>query len=56
MAEGLRLLEEQETGHQTSLAEVRSLIESGLDQARRGELLDGEEVFQALEKRIGSSE
>lgn len=56
VAEGLRLLEEQETGHQTSLTEVRTLIESGLDQARRGELLDGEEVFQALEKRIGSSE
>lgn len=56
VAEGLRLLEEHETGHHTSLVEVRSLIESGLDQARRGELLDGEEALQALEKRIGSPE
>jgi len=40
-------------GHQNSLAEVRSLIQSGLDQALRSELLDGEEVLNALEKRIG---
>jgi antitoxin ParD1/3/4 len=56
VAEGLRALEEQETGHHASLDGVRTLIASGLEQARRGELLDGEEVFRALEERLRSSE
>lgn len=47
--EGLRLLEEQETAEES----LRSAIAVGLDQALRGELLDGEAVFEALEQRIG---
>jgi antitoxin ParD1/3/4 len=46
--EGLRLLEEQETAEES----LRSAIAVGLDQALRGELLDGEAVFEALEQRI----
>lgn len=43
--EGLRLLEEREE----ALRELRGKIAVGLEQARRGELLDGENVFQELE-------
>jgi antitoxin ParD1/3/4 len=56
VAEGLRILEEQEAEHRHTLDGVRSLIASGLEQARRGELLDGDEVFRDLEERIRSSE
>jgi antitoxin ParD1/3/4 len=47
--EGLRLLEEQKNAEES----LRSAIAVGLEQALRGELLDGEEVFEALEQRIG---
>jgi len=46
--EGLRLLEEQEAAEDS----LRSAVAVGLEQARRGELLDGEEVFADLERRI----
>lgn len=46
--EGLRLLEEQETAEES----LRSAVAVGLEQAFRGELLDGEEVFEDLKKRI----
>jgi len=54
VAEGLRLLEGRETGETQALANLRAAVAVGLEQARRGELLDGEEVFRSLEKRIGS--
>jgi antitoxin ParD1/3/4 len=54
VAEGLRLLEEKETGNPATLEGLRASIAVGLDQARRGELLDSEEVFRSLEQRIGS--
>ncbi|MGA2439772.1 MAG: type II toxin-antitoxin system ParD family antitoxin [Tepidisphaeraceae bacterium] len=41
---GLRLLQE----HQANLAQVRAKIAVGLDQARRGELVDGEVVFDEV--------
>jgi len=44
----LRLLEE----HDADLEDARPAIAVGLEQARRGELLDGEEVFRNLEERI----
>jgi antitoxin ParD1/3/4 len=47
--EGLRLLEEQDAAEESLRASVRI----GLEQALRGELLDGEEVFDSLERRIG---
>lgn len=36
---------------QSTLKRLRDQIDFGLDQAKRGELLDGEEVFQELERR-----
>ncbi|HKI05271.1 MAG TPA: type II toxin-antitoxin system ParD family antitoxin [Thermoanaerobaculia bacterium] len=50
--QGLRLLQDQEVTRQAQLERVRSQIQVGLDQARRGELLDGEEVFQELERSL----
>lgn len=41
---GLNLLRRR----QAKLAEVREKIAIGLEQARRGELLDGEEVFDEI--------
>ena len=37
---------------QAQLDRLRSQINLGLDQANRGELLDGEEVFEELEQRF----
>lgn len=50
--QGLRLLQEQEMTRQAQLDRLRAQINLGLDQANRGELLDGEEVFDELEKRF----
>lgn len=50
--EGLRLLEERELARQTALAGLRREIAVGLEQADRGELFDGEEVFGDLEERL----
>jgi antitoxin ParD1/3/4 len=41
---GLKLLEER----QANLAHIRDKIAIGLDQARRGELLDGDGVFDEI--------
>jgi antitoxin ParD1/3/4 len=49
--QGLRLLQEQEMTREAQLDRLRSQIDLGLDQARRGELLDGEAVFDELERR-----
>jgi antitoxin ParD1/3/4 len=49
--QGLRLLQEQETTREAQLARLRNQIQIGLDQADRGELLDGEAVFEELEHR-----
>jgi antitoxin ParD1/3/4 len=46
--EGLRLLEEREVSRQAALEEVRRKISVGLEQAERGELFDGEEVFREV--------
>jgi antitoxin ParD1/3/4 len=50
---GLRLLEVDEQEREVALAEVRAKIAVGVEQARRGELLDGEAVFDELEKDHG---
>lgn len=50
--EGLRLLEERDAERQLRLEELRRQIAVGLRQAKRGELLDGEEVFEELDRRI----
>jgi antitoxin ParD1/3/4 len=46
--EGLRLLEQREVSRQAALDEVRRKISVGLEQAERGELFDGEEVFREV--------
>ncbi|HKQ49575.1 MAG TPA: type II toxin-antitoxin system ParD family antitoxin [Phycisphaerae bacterium] len=45
---GLRLLEEQKAEEKLGKDEVRQKIQDGIDQARRGELVDGEEVMRRL--------
>ncbi|MBI4605565.1 MAG: type II toxin-antitoxin system ParD family antitoxin [Planctomycetes bacterium] len=49
--EGLRLLETRERLRESRLGDVRKKIRVGLDQAKRGELLDGEAVFDELAAR-----
>jgi antitoxin ParD1/3/4 len=46
--EGLRLLEEREQARETTLEELRAKIRRGIDQADRGELLDGDAVFEEI--------
>jgi antitoxin ParD1/3/4 len=54
--QGLRLLQEEEMTRQAALERLRNQINLGLEQAKRGELLDGEEVFQELERRAAESQ
>lgn len=54
--QGLRLLQEDEMTRQATLERLRNQINLGLEQAKRGELLDGEEVFQELERRVAESQ
>ncbi len=49
--EGLRLLEEREDVRRAAIRQLRKEIAVGLEQAHRGELLDGEEVFRELGQR-----
>jgi antitoxin ParD1/3/4 len=44
--EGLRLLEEREQARATALKELRAKIRRGVEQADRGELLDGDAVVR----------
>ena len=53
--EALRLLEERNS-RESAQNEVRRKIAVGLEQARRGELLDGEEVFAELEREFDGGE
>lgn len=50
--EGLRLLEEQEKERAAALARIMDGVAIGLDEARRGRLLDGEEVFRELSRGL----
>jgi antitoxin ParD1/3/4 len=52
--EALRLLEERDRVNALKLEELRKEIQIGLDQADRGELLDGSEVFAKLRTKIGN--
>ena len=49
--EGLRLLEEKEATREAVLEDLRRKIAVGMAQAERGELLDGDQVFDELEAR-----
>ena len=46
--EGLRMLQEKEMLKQIKIEELRKEIQKGIEQADRGELVDGEEVFENI--------
>lgn len=46
--EGLRLLQEREQARETAIEELRAKIRHGGEQADRGELLDGDAVFDEI--------
>jgi antitoxin ParD1/3/4 len=50
---GLQLLKAEELEREVTLAEVRQKIEVGLAQIRRGEVFDGETVFDELDQEHG---
>jgi antitoxin ParD1/3/4 len=50
--EALRLLEERDQLNAMKLEELRKEIQVGIDQADRGELLDGAEVFAKLRSKV----
>lgn len=49
--EALRLLQDR-SSREENLAEVRKKIAEGMEQACRGELLDGDEVFAELDRML----
>lgn len=53
VGEALRLLEERDRLQAPRLEEPRREIRVGVDQADRGELLDGPEVFDELRRKTG---
>jgi antitoxin ParD1/3/4 len=50
--EALRLLERQERERDEAFQQLKARLETGADQAERGELLDGDEVFDELREMI----
>jgi antitoxin ParD1/3/4 len=48
--EGLRLLEEREQAREAALEELRAKIRRGTEEAEKGELLDGETVFEEIRR------
>jgi len=53
--EGLELLEMREQGREAALEEIRREIEVGLEQAKAGQLRDGEAFFTELQQKRSSS-
>jgi len=51
--EALRLLEERDQLRDLKLEELRKFVAVGIEQADRGELIDGAEVFQKARERVG---
>jgi antitoxin ParD1/3/4 len=50
----LRLLETEEQGREAHLAELRQKIQLGVEQIQRGEVYDGEAVFDELDQEHSS--
>ena len=48
---GLRLLEQEDEARAARLVAMRAEVRAGIDQAERGELLDGEEAIARVRKR-----
>lgn len=46
--EGLRLLVEREQIREAALEELRGKLRRGIEQAERGELMDGDAVFEEI--------
>lgn len=53
LREGLRLLKEREDLRKARLEALRKEIAIGIEQADRGEFVDGERGFQELRRRSG---
>jgi len=53
LREGLRLLKEREDLRKARLEGLRKEIAIGVEQADRGEFVDGKRVFQELRRRSG---
>ncbi len=51
LREGLRLLKEREEMKQLRLAELRKEIAAGMEEADRGEFVDGPKVFAKVRQR-----
>ena len=49
--DGLRLLVERDQAHAARLGELRGKIAEGMDAARRGDVVDGDDVFSEIKKR-----
>jgi antitoxin ParD1/3/4 len=52
LRESLRLLEEHEEWIEAEKPAIRRKIAEGMEQALRGELFDGEQVFRRLEAQL----
>jgi len=50
--EALRLLERQEREREEAFLQLKAKLKKGAAQAERGELLDGDEVFEELREMI----
>lgn len=48
---GLRLLEQEDELRETRLAAIRADVRAGIEQAERGEFVDGEEAVGRVRKR-----
>jgi len=48
--EGLRLVEERDRALQAAVADLRDKVAAGMNEARRGEFVDGDEFFAELER------
>ncbi len=51
---GLRLLEQEDEVRETRLAAIRAEMRAGIEQAERGELIDGEEAVGRVRKRAAA--
>ena len=51
---GLRLLEREDERTKVLLTEVRAQVQAGIEQAERGELVDGEEAVARVKRRASA--
>ena len=51
---GLRLLEREDERTEVRLTEIRAQVQAGIEQAERGELVDGEEAVARAKRRASA--